>query len=74
MTGSRWRTVDCGVSTDRQGQDHAAAKSPDPEAGISRAVNSVIWRISLFYVGSIFVIVALMPYDQLAEGSYQSTL
>ncbi|ORB28577.1 amino acid permease [Mycolicibacterium parafortuitum] len=52
----------------------AAAESPDPESGISRAVNSVIWRISLFYVGSIFVIVALMPYDRLEDGSYQSTL
>ena len=52
----------------------AAAESPDPETGISRAVNSVIWRISLFYVGSIFVIVALMPYDRLEDGSYQSTL
>ncbi|MGE0217994.1 amino acid permease [Mycolicibacterium sp.] len=52
----------------------AAAESPDPRKGISRAVNSVIWRISLFYIGSILVIVALMPYDQLADGSYQSTL
>ena len=52
----------------------AAAESPDPTTGISKAVNSVIWRISLFYIGSIFVIVALMPYDKLANGSYQSTL
>lgn len=52
----------------------AAAESPDPQHGISKAVRTVIWRISLFYIGSIFVIVALMPYDQLADGSYQSTL
>ncbi|MDX1891768.1 amino acid permease [Mycolicibacterium sp. 050158] len=52
----------------------AAAESPDPTTGISKAVNSVIWRISLFYLGSIFVIVALMPYDTLTDGSYQSTL
>ena len=52
----------------------AAAESPNPRKGITRAVNSVIWRISLFYLGSIFVIVALMPYDQLPDGSYQSTL
>jgi GABA permease len=52
----------------------AAAESPDPTTGISKAVNSVIWRISLFYIGSIFVIVALMPYDKLDNGSYQSTL
>lgn len=52
----------------------AAAESPNPEAGISKAVNSVIWRISLFYIGSIFVVVALLPYDKLDDGSYQSVL
>ena len=29
----------------------AAAESPNPEQGIRKAVNSVIWRISLFYLG-----------------------
>ena len=52
----------------------AAAESPDPTTGITKAVNSVIWRISIFYIGSIFVIVALMPYDKLENGSYQTTL
>jgi GABA permease len=52
----------------------AAAESPNPSEGISKAVNSVIWRISIFYLGSIFVIVALMPYDKLDDGSYQSVL
>lgn len=52
----------------------AAAESPDPARGISRAVNSVIWRICLFYLCSIFVVVALMPYDRLEDGSYQSVL
>ena len=52
----------------------AAAESPDPQHGISKAVRTVIWRISLFYIGSIFVIVALMPYDSLSRGSYQATL
>ena len=52
----------------------AAAESKNPAKGIGRAVNSVIWRISLFYLGSIFVVVALMPYDQLTDGSYQSVL
>lgn len=52
----------------------AAAESPDPQRGITRAVNSVIWRISLFYIGSIFVVVALMPYNKLDNGSYQSVL
>ena len=52
----------------------AAAESPNPEKGITRAVNSVIWRISLFYLGSIFVVVSLLPYNQLPDGSYQSVL
>ncbi len=39
----------------------AAAESHDPEHGIRKAVNSVIWRIGLFYLGSIFVVVALVP-------------
>lgn len=51
-----------------------AAESPDPEKGITRAVNSAIWRISIFYIGSIFVVVALVPYNQLDDGSYQTVL
>lgn len=57
----------------------AAAESPHPESGIRKAVNSVIWRISLFYLGSIFVVVSLVAWnaDGLAggdSGSYQFTL
>ncbi|WP_432571859.1 amino acid permease [Kineococcus sp. SYSU DK005] len=55
----------------------AAAESPDPERGVRRAVNSVIGRIGLFYIGSIAVIVALVPWDSPAlerDGSYQSVL
>lgn len=55
----------------------AAAESPDPEHGIRKAVNSVIWRISLFYLGSIFVVVSLVSWKSpgLTEhGSYQFTL
>ena len=57
----------------------AAAESPNPEAGIRKAVNSVIWRISLFYLGSILVVVALVPWNAKGlaaegSGSYQYTL
>ncbi|MEV6791398.1 amino acid permease [Streptomyces sp. NPDC051320] len=41
----------------------AAAESPDPVQAVRKAVNSVIWRIALFYIGSIFVIVALLPWN-----------
>lgn len=55
----------------------AAAESPDPVKGVRRAVNSVIGRIALFYLGSIFVVVALVPWSSEAlrtNGSYQATL
>ncbi|GAA1353836.1 amino acid permease [Falsarthrobacter nasiphocae] len=40
----------------------AAAESKNPEAGITKATNSVIWRIGIFYIASIFIVVALVPY------------
>ncbi|TKV62140.1 amino acid permease [Nakamurella flava] len=54
----------------------AAAESANPEKGITRATNSVIWRIGLFYLGSIFIVVCLVPWNTLdpAVGSYQSAL
>ncbi len=54
----------------------AAAESPEPAKGITKAVNSVVWRISLFYLGSIFVVVALVPWNSLdaSTGSYQAVL
>ncbi|EFM3219477.1 amino acid permease, partial [Escherichia coli] len=44
---------------------------------IVRATNSVIWRISIFYLCSIFVVVALIPWNMpglKAVGSYRSVL
>ena len=55
----------------------AAAESKDPVGGIRKAVNSVIWRISLFYLGSIAVVIALTTWNapSLQEnGSYQEAL
>ncbi|MNE01191.1 GABA permease [compost metagenome] len=55
----------------------AAAESKDPGKQITKATNSVIWRIFLFYLVSIFVVVALVPWtnSDLAEvGSYQTVL
>lgn len=39
-----------------------AGESADPEHAVPKAINSVFWRILLFYVLSIFVIAALIPY------------
>lgn len=55
----------------------AAAESKDPVNGIRKAVNSVIWRISLFYLGSIFVVIALTKWNSASlqeNGSYQEAL
>ena len=43
----------------------AAAESENPSSAIATAVRSVIWRISLFYLGSVTVIIFLMPYDMI---------
>jgi amino acid transporter, AAT family len=48
----------------------AAAEAAQPERTIPRAVNSVIWRILIFYVGALFVIMAIYPWDELGtQGS-----
>jgi GABA permease len=55
----------------------AAAESRNPARQITRATNSVIWRIGLFYIVSIFLVISVVPWNdpQLARvGSYQRTL
>lgn len=55
----------------------AATESKDPEKQITKATNSVIWRIALFYLLSIFIVVSLVPWNDpmLAKmGSYQAVL
>ncbi|WAH58478.1 GABA permease [Pseudomonas silvicola] len=55
----------------------AAAESKDPGKQITKATNSVIWRIFLFYLVSIFLVVALVPWNNPALpaiGSYQTVL
>jgi GABA permease len=55
----------------------AAAESKDPAKQITRATNSVIWRIALFYLVSIFMVISIVPWNdlQLIEvGSYQRAL
>src|ERR1700756_252149 len=40
----------------------AAAESAAPEQAVARATQSVISRVLLFYIGSIFVVVAVLPW------------
>ncbi|WP_371615890.1 amino acid permease [Streptomyces sp. NBC_00454] len=46
----------------------AAAESDDPARSVARAVRSAVWRILFFYVGSMLVIVSLLPWDSLEPG------
>jgi GABA permease len=41
----------------------AAAESTDPERAVAKAANSVIMRILVFYVGSVLVLVTIMPWN-----------
>ncbi|GAA2336078.1 amino acid permease [Streptomyces kunmingensis] len=57
----------------------AAAESEHPVQGVAKAVRTAMWRIALFYVGSMVVVVALIPWSDKAlvdpdKGSYVATL
>jgi len=42
----------------------AAGESEDPEKNIPKAINTIFWRILIFYLGTIFVVGALIPYTE----------
>lgn len=58
----------------------AAAESENPSDNVKRAVNSIIWRIALFYIGSVTVIILLLPYtaidgaDSAADSPFTAVL
>ncbi|RZL26982.1 MULTISPECIES: amino acid permease [Rhodococcus] len=41
----------------------AAAESENPERSIALAVRSVVWRISVFYIGAISIMVLVLPWN-----------
>jgi GABA permease len=44
----------------------AAAESADPARAIAKATNSVIVRIAIFFVGSIFLLAVILPWNSAA--------
>ncbi|MBH9702694.1 L-asparagine permease, partial [Burkholderia cepacia] len=46
----------------------AAGECKDPQTMVPRAINSVIWRIGLFYVGSVLLLVLLLPWNAYQAG------
>ncbi|MEV6107666.1 amino acid permease [Streptomyces sp. NPDC051940] len=55
----------------------AAAESENPRAGVARAVRTAMLRIAVFYVGSMAVVVALVPWNDpkvVEKGPYVAAL
>lgn len=47
----------------------AAAESKDPARAIAKATNSVIVRILIFFVGSVFLLAVILPWNSVELGS-----
>ncbi|MDK1474419.1 amino acid permease [Streptomyces sp. 549] len=54
----------------------AAAESENPVRGVASAVRTAMWRIAVFYVGSMLVIVTLIPWNDpsVLSGPYAAVL
>jgi GABA permease len=54
----------------------AAAESTEPERAIVRATNSVVIRIMVFFVGSIFLLATILPWNstELGDSPYVSAM
>ena len=46
----------------------AAAEAEQPEQVVPRAINQVVLRILIFYVGSLTILLSLVPWDELKLG------
>ncbi|MFD8819952.1 amino acid transporter, partial [Streptomyces sp. NPDC059627] len=55
----------------------AAGESEDPQRAVTKSTNSIIWRIGVFYLGSILIVVSLLPWNDPSikeKGSYVAAL
>lgn len=52
----------------------AGAESDDPERAVTKATRSVVWRISLFFIGSVFLLAVILPWNstELGKSPYVS--
>jgi amino acid transporter, AAT family len=44
-----------------------AGEAQDPKNTLRKATKNIIWRILIFYIGAIFVITTLYPWDQISN-------
>ncbi|GAP54967.1 GABA permease [Arthrobacter sp. Hiyo6] len=47
----------------------AAAETENPSHSVTKAIRTVVWRILVFYIGSVFVIAAVLPSTSAALAS-----
>lgn len=45
-----------------------AGEAQDPEHVLPKATNSVVWRILIFYIGALLVMMSLVPWTELRPG------
>ena len=45
----------------------AAAESAEPDKAVAETTQSVIWRVLVFYIGSIFLVVTIVPWNDTAR-------
>ncbi|TDD84605.1 amino acid permease [Actinomadura rubrisoli] len=46
----------------------AAGETENPEKVMPKAINSIVWRILVFYVGSVLLLAMLLPWNAYREG------
>lgn len=54
----------------------AAAESDHPIRNVRASMRAVVWRITLFYIGSILLVLCIVPWNSplLSQGAYQAAL
>ncbi len=54
----------------------AAAEAREPRTAVARATRSIVWRILVFYLGSVAIMVLVLPWDSplLAESPFVAVL
>ncbi|GAB3265368.1 amino acid permease [Arthrobacter pigmenti] len=41
----------------------AAAETEDPERNVGKAIRTVLWRILVFYIGSVIIMITVLPWN-----------
>ncbi|GIQ62767.1 hypothetical protein PACILC2_13350 [Paenibacillus cisolokensis] len=50
-----------------------AGEVQNPRKSLSRAIDSVFWRILIFYVGALFVIMSIYPWNEIGQKAARSS-